>query len=148
MLALGFLVRPANLEAILIHNHGGDGFHAHALTLEEVGFQQEEHDHIHGLEHQSSHAKSNDGDADSSHSEDCNPVVLILGDLNTAQSSARTTFAALHTNSYLAINSHDSCVLSIDSDFAHMATQWSFCVEPPPCRGLSAILQSNHAILI
>lgn len=148
VLALGFVVRPANFEAILIHTHGDGGLHAHVLTVEEVGIQHEEHDRLHGLEHQNSPEQSVHGGIPSEHSEDCDPVVLILGELSAIQSSVRTTAADLHSDSFLAITAYGFCTLTIDSDDAHRGSQWNFCTEPPPSRGFTAILQSKHAILI
>jgi hypothetical protein len=148
VLAFGFLVRPANFEAILIHNHGDDGFHAHALTMEEVGNQEEQHDRLHDTEHQISHEEDDHGALSSEHRENCSPVLVIFGDVSITKTTVRTTAGDLQPADFHGTSNFISNVVSILGAGVHRDLPWNFCVEPPPCRGLSAILQSNHAILI
>lgn len=145
LLALGFLVRPSNFEAILIHNHGDDGLHVHALTLNQAEDQLESHDNLHGLEHWNSADVTVHKEQTADHSEDCGSLVLILGN---AVASARSVDVGQHTGEYRDLSPHVPIGFQLDPAGTGVELLLGMCAVPKSGRCLDAILQSNHSILI
>lgn len=148
LLAVGFLLRPANFEAILFHNHGDDGLHVHALTLNQAEDQQESHDNLHGMEHQNSADVSVHEEQTADHSEDCGALVLIFGDAIGQVASTRAVDLGQHSDECRDSSPHIPCGFQLDPAGASVEPLFSLCAVPRSGRILDAILQSNHSILI
>lgn len=148
LLALGFLLRPSSFEAILIHNHGDDGLHVHALTLNQAEDQQESHDDLHGMEHRNSADVSIHDEQTADHSEDCGALVLILGNAIGPVASTRAVDLGQHSDELRDSSPYASYGFHLDLAGARVEPLLNMCDVQRSGRILVAILQSNHSILI
>jgi len=150
LLVGGLLLRPAQLEAILIHSHGSEGGHMHALTRSDISLYHVQHDRLHEREHvhvhDDDHENFHTGETD--HSEECGAILVVFGDMRGGNTSPRIIATANHT-----AGASQSIVFAMNTNLAILseAIHRSGCHPPPvapPLRALDAILQSSHAILI
>lgn len=153
LLMTGMLLRPAQLDAVLIHSHGDEGGHFHALSRGDIDSYHEKHDRLHQLEHMhdadAGHACEIllDGSNDENHTENCGAILVVFGDLKQGDQSSRFDAAAgIARDSHVAI-SVIAAPIGLTSGLS--GTNAPICIAGfRPARALDAIVQSSHALLI
>lgn len=132
------VLRPASVEAFLIHEHGEHNSHTHALSRADLDHWPEQHGHQHGDQEPVSNRVG----------DDANGILLVLYDSIAILSSGRFT-SALGAPS-APVSPLATAVLSDAHDPL---------LHPPPVRYLNSsklsppgtmlsILLSNHALLL
>ena len=132
------VLRPASVEAFLIHGHGEHGSHTHALSRADLDHWPEQHGHQHGDREQAPNSLGDDADG----------ILLVLNDSTAILSSGR--FPSFLGTPSAPISPLVAPVLPDGHDPL---------LHPPPVRYLHSsklsppgtiltILLSNHALLL
>ncbi len=143
-----FVMRPTGVGAILVHDHGSDGQHFHAVGGSGLSHVQDEHAEWHHREH-GGHGRRPLAQAGSeTHSEDCGSLLLVFGDNHSVRATpnGRTGW---EPSSAEMVSEYTGAVLDFGSPFV---TPIGPCPPGPPIlrynRIISNILLTNHSLLI
>lgn len=150
LLALIIGLRPIHIDALLLHQHGDEGHHAHAVSLASGESLEDNHLRLHALEH---HAADVDSAAHhvqcaDTHNEDCSPLVIDFGEDLVARNPSRTS--AYLTVSIASALDFQSIQPFVASQFTPAPTiknlRPHFVGKSP--HALDAILASSCALLV
>ncbi len=91
LLTMTIALRPLHFDALLLHDHGDDGQHAHAVTLSSGESLESRHLRFHDYEHHDPEPAGAAAQLVSTgeHDEDCAAIVINFGDVHFARKLVR-----------------------------------------------------------
>jgi len=149
LIAMTIGLRPLHFDALLLHDHGDEGTHIHAVTLASGESLERRHVGLHESEHHESGplgatALSAQG---GEHSEECSALIIKFGEKHVSANSARLTPDGGTLRLLNFESSPAFFVFTLPQSTASTLSARDI-TAPEALRALDVILSSSSALLI